>query len=70
MEAKVGDRIAVESEKVGKPEREGEVLEVLSAGASAHYRVRWADGRESIFMPSAGSLKVIAEGRKASGSSP
>jgi hypothetical protein len=64
MEAKVGDRIAVESERVGKADREGEVLEVLSPGPAVHYRIRWTDGHESIFLPSAGSMKVIAGGRK------
>ena len=65
MDAKVGDRIVVESERVGQAAREGEVLEVLSPGDAVHYRVRWADGHESFFFPSAGSLTVIAGTRKA-----
>lgn len=68
MEARVGDRIAVESERVGQPTREGVVLEVLSSGSAIHYRVRWADGHESVFFPSAGNMSIIAggEGRQAS----
>jgi len=64
MEAKVGDRIAVESERVGQAAREGVVLEVLSPGDAAHYRVRWADGHESVFFPNAGNLRVVARVRK------
>jgi uncharacterized protein DUF1918 len=60
MFAKVGDRIAVESETVGQPTREGEVLEVLEGTTGPRYRVRWVDGHESIFTPSGGSARVVA----------
>src|SRR5450759_4683579 len=46
MAAKAGDRIIVESEKVGKPPRDGEILEVIASPLGARYRVRWADGQE------------------------
>lgn len=53
MEAQVGDRITVESNKVGGATRTGEVVEVIpGAGGSAHYRVRWDDGHETTFFPS------------------
>jgi uncharacterized protein DUF1918 len=52
MEAQVGDRIFIESRKVGDARRSGEVVEVLSGPGSDHYRVRWHDGHESIFYPS------------------
>jgi Domain of unknown function (DUF1918) len=51
MHAKTGDRIVVESLRVGQPRREGEVLEVV-VGEREHYRVRWDDGHESIYFPS------------------
>jgi hypothetical protein len=60
MEVKVGDRIALEAERVGTPEREGEVLEVVEGSTSVRYRVRWNDGRESLFTPAAGSVRVIS----------
>jgi hypothetical protein len=60
MTAKAGDRIVVESESVGQPTREGEVVEVLEGSTGARYRVRWDDGHESTFTPSGGSARVIA----------
>lgn len=53
MEAHEGDRITVESNKVGGGTRSGEVVEVIAgAGGTTHYRVRWDDGRETTFFPS------------------
>jgi uncharacterized protein DUF1918 len=59
MDVKPGDRISVETEHVGDPEREGEVLEVLEGSASVTYRVRWRDGRETLFTPAAGAMRVV-----------
>jgi len=50
--AKPGDRIVVEAHHVGEAHREGEILEVLGEAGHEHYRVRWADGSESVFYPS------------------
>jgi len=65
MEAKVGDRIVVESERVGLPTRVGKVLEVLSPGPAVHYRVRWADDHETVFFSHAGNASVIAKRSRA-----
>lgn len=60
MDTKVGDRIVVESEKVGKPAREGEILEVMeSPTTGTRFRVCWDDGHESTFWPKAGSVRTI-----------
>jgi hypothetical protein len=59
MNARVGDRIIVESEKVGQAPREGEILEVIEASYGIRYRVRWDDGHESTIRPSAGSARTI-----------
>jgi Domain of unknown function (DUF1918) len=58
MEAKTGDHILVEGETVGQPERGGDVLEVIEGTTSITYRVRWDDGRESLFTPAAGAMRV------------
>jgi hypothetical protein len=62
MQANTGDRIAVETERVGQPARQGEVLEVVEGAVAISYRVRWDDGHESLFTPAAGSVQVMKEG--------
>jgi Domain of unknown function (DUF1918) len=52
MDAKIGDEIVVDGVHTGDEPREGEILEVLTAGDVVHYLVRWDDGHESIFYPS------------------
>ena len=63
MQAKVGDQIVVESETVGTPTRQGEVLEVMQGEVGVRYHVRWEDGHETTFTPSAGSVRVLAKAR-------
>jgi len=58
MIAKAGDRIIVESEKVGTPPRRGEILDVTESTLGVRYNVRWADGHESTFRPAAGSSRI------------
>jgi hypothetical protein len=60
MGAKVGDRIVIESEKVGTAERRGEILEVIEHETNTEYRVRWDDGRETGIRPHAGSVRFEA----------
>jgi hypothetical protein len=60
MTARAGDRIIIESERVGQHDREGEILEVIEASYGTRYRVRWDDGRESTLRPSAGSARIIS----------
>ncbi len=61
MEAKPGDRIVVESEKVGQPTREGEILEVVPSPYGVAFEVRWDDGRLTSFRPSAGSARIVSK---------
>jgi hypothetical protein len=68
MQVKTGDRVIVESEKVGRSPREGKIIEVLGSGEGIHFRVRWEDGHESILFPSAGSITIVPE--VASGAAP
>jgi len=57
MKIEVGDRIVVESEKVGQASRAGVVEEVLEQDPQ-RLRVRWEDGHTSILTPSAGAARV------------
>ena len=62
MTGKVGDRIVVESEQVGQEPREGEILAVDHGRSDRPYRVHWWDGHESVFLPGAGSARIIPAG--------
>ena len=64
INAEAGDRIEVESESVGTPTREGEILEVMQGELSVRYRVRWRDGHESVFTPSGGTARIIPKRAK------
>jgi hypothetical protein len=59
MKANKGDRIILESERVGQPAREGEVLDVIEKPSGTNLRVRWDDGHESEFRPAAGSATIV-----------
>jgi hypothetical protein len=51
----VGDRIKIESVKVGQAERRGTVV----GSSGPMLRIRWDDGPESLLKPGAGALRVI-----------
>jgi len=55
--AQVGDVIVVHGHRLGESSRSGEILEILGTAEHEHYRVRWEDGHESVFIP--GSDAVI-----------
>ena len=57
MDARVEDRIVVESERAAQSSRAGVIEEVL-AQDPPRFRVRWDDGRTSIFAPSAGVARI------------
>ena len=57
MDAGVKDRIVVESERAAQSGRAGVIEEVL-AQDPPRFRVRWDDGRTSIFAPSAGVARI------------
>lgn len=63
MTARAGDRVIVESERVGQATREGEIMEVLGAADGVHYRVRWTDGRETVLFPTAGAVTIVSTAR-------
>jgi hypothetical protein len=49
--ARPGDTIEVTRRHPGAPRTTGEILEVLDPGGRERYRVRWADGHESLWYP-------------------
>jgi hypothetical protein len=64
MQARVGDTIVIESEKVAQPSRAGVIEEVLQADP-LRLRVRWADGHSTILTPSAGVATITPKRRRA-----
>ncbi|MDQ1486917.1 MAG: hypothetical protein QOJ62_2610 [Actinomycetota bacterium] len=53
MQAQVGDAIAVHSRHVGEHDRLGVIAEVRGTNGSPPYVVKWDDGKEAMFFPSA-----------------
>jgi hypothetical protein len=60
MQTKVGDRIVIESQRVGVPERTGQILQIHESPLGAEYRVRWDDGHESEIRPKSGSATIVS----------
>jgi hypothetical protein len=60
MQARIGDRIVLESERVGQRDRAGEILDVVDSPLGPNYRVRWDDGHMSEIRPKAGSARIVA----------
>ncbi len=57
MKAQVGATIVVEAERTTQQQRRGVIEEVLQEDP-ARYRVRWENGRETIFAPEGGIARV------------
>jgi hypothetical protein len=57
--ARRGDLIVIDSAQVGSPPREGEVLSIIKGDISVSYRVKWADGHETLIAPAAGSVTIL-----------
>lgn len=68
MDAHVGDRLVVEGHQVGTPRRIGTIVEALGMTPSHQYRVRWDDGRETVFCPGSDTRVEPAEGSATSDS--
>jgi regulator of protease activity HflC (stomatin/prohibitin superfamily) len=60
-----GDLIVIDSPQVGSPPREGEVLEVIHGEVSVSYRVRWADGHQTLIAPKSGSARIVRASKNA-----
>ena len=57
---KRGDLILIAAQKVGSPPREGEVLQVIHGDLAVSYRVRWANGAETLISPAPGSARFVS----------
>lgn len=51
------DLSRVDDDEIARP-REGEVLEVIHGEVSVSYRVRWADGHETLIAPKVGTARI------------
>jgi hypothetical protein len=51
-----GDVVEIHGHRVGETARSGEILEVIGEAGHEHFRVRWEDGRESLFYPSSDAI--------------
>jgi hypothetical protein len=58
MAFEVGKRVVAESESTDRRPRSGVVEEVLKGDPSPRYRIRWDDGRESIYTPAGVALRA------------
>jgi hypothetical protein len=63
MTVEIGDRIVVESEKAAQSARAGVIEEVLQL-EPPRFRVRWNDGKTSIFAPAAGVATIEKQKRQ------
>jgi hypothetical protein len=60
MEAKAGDRVALDGKKVGQAKRTGVIKQVSKGLSGLRYNVVWDDGTNSIISPHLGNLTVQA----------
>jgi Domain of unknown function (DUF1918) len=57
MQFGVGDHVLAESESTARRPRRGIVEEVLREEPHPRYRIRWDDGRQTVYTPAAGALR-------------
>ncbi len=56
MHANVGDELVVRGRHVGDEDRQGVIVEVQGKQGAPPYLVRWANGHQSVFVPSSDTL--------------
>jgi len=64
--AQIGDRVRVQSTKVGQATREGVVVGVVGR----LLRIKWSTGEESTVAPGPGAVAVVGRSKSASKSVP
>lgn len=63
-DARVGDEVSIESHRLRGARRTGTIVELLGSSDHAYYRVRWADGRETVFHPGSDARLLPGGGRR------
>ncbi|MFI4985496.1 MAG: DUF1918 domain-containing protein [Solirubrobacterales bacterium] len=56
MALRVGDRVVQQAPSTERRGRAGVIRELLRGDPAPRYRIRWDDGRESLYTPAAGCL--------------
>jgi len=54
----IGTNVVAQSQSTTRGPRPGVIEEVLRGDPSPRYRVRWDDGRETIYTPASGTLQA------------
>lgn len=65
MAFEVGTRVRTHAGSTTRAPRVGTVEEVLRGEPAPRYRVRWDDGRESVYTPASGTLQAQPRRRRA-----
>jgi hypothetical protein len=58
MAFEVGTTVIAHAQSTHRGPRPGVIEEVLRGDPAPRYRVRWEDGRESIYTPASGNLQA------------
>jgi hypothetical protein len=69
LTARPGDRLVIRAHRLGEPERDAEIIEVLGPDGTPPFRVRWSDtGEETLHFPgSDADVEHLAAAAHASG---
>jgi hypothetical protein len=65
MAYEVGTRVRTHAGSTSRAPRIGTIEEVLRGEPAPRYRVRWDDGRETVYTPSSGTLQPLPGRRRA-----
>ena len=65
MSFAVGTRVRTQAGSTTRAPRLGTIEEVLRAEPAPRYRVRWDDGRETVYTPASGTLQAQPPRRRA-----
>ena len=64
MAFEVGTTVVTQAKSTTRGSRPGVIEEVLRGDPAPRYRVRWDDGRESIYTPASGQLQAVRTRRR------